>query len=417
MVERVIVIGGGIAGLAAAWAAAQRGAQIRLFDSGIGASCLGGGAVDDRPWEQVARSVEVLQSSPTAGPLPEAVRVFAQDLGLWDLAEEGGPLVRLATQAGRIRVARGRDMALLDLSRLPDGARVVLPRVMRAEWDADSLARALNDDVYARSRGMFFDASDAKVLKHVGEDRIGAEDLASRHDGDARCEWLADRLAELCNRRRPVDGLLLGPWLGAEASVASRLEARLGVAVGEALIAMAGPAGLRFEAARTRLLTDIGVVLEHAMVERIDNTTSEIKVQLAGGEEVVTDAVVLAIGGVAAGGIIYDPPEQWAGQDMPAAGGRAFRLSLELPVELAWGDKTLDVVSSIHGPPLDEVAWPIDADPSLLESVGIGCDGLLAADGVFAAGDVMAAKPRTVLQAAFSGIRAGAAAAGEHGTI
>lgn len=413
MTERVIVIGAGVAGVAAAWAAAQRGAQIRLFDSGLGASCLGGGAVDDRPWEQVARSVEVLGGSATAGPLPDAVREFARELGLWDLAEEGRPLVRLATQAGRIRVARGRDTALLDLSRLPDGARVVLPRVMRAEWDADSLARALNADAYARSRGMFFDASDGKVLKHVGEDRIGAEDLASRHDDDARCAWLADRLAELIARRRPVHGLLLGPWLGAEASIASRLEERLGVAVGEALIVMGGPAGLRFEAARTRLLTDIGVTLENAMVARIDNESPEVTVHLATGEAIVADAVVLAVGGVAAGGVIYDPPEQFAGQDMPMAGGRAFRLSLELPVALASANRPLDVVSSIHGPPLDEIAWPVDADPSLLESVGVASDGLLAADRVFAAGDVMADKPRTLLQAAFSGIRAGTAAAGD----
>ncbi len=82
MFERVTIIGAGAAGLAAAWAAAQRGAQIRLLDGGVGASCLTGGAVDDRPWEQMARSSTVLQMAAVAGTLPHSVRVFSDDLEL-----------------------------------------------------------------------------------------------------------------------------------------------------------------------------------------------------------------------------------------------------------------------------------------------------------------------------------------------
>ncbi len=417
MFERVIVVGGGLAGLAAAWAAAQRGAQIRLFDGGAGASCLASGAVDDRPWEQVARSVDILSASPIAGPVPESVRVFANDLGIWSLPTEGEALARLATQAGRIRLARGCDLALLDLSRLSDGARVALPRVMRPEWDADAIARSLNADAYARSRAIFFDAVEAKLLKHVGEDRIASEDLAIRHDDDDRCDWLADRLAAVAKRSGPFHAMLLGPWLGADASLAQKLTQKLGFAVGEILIAVGGAAGLRFEAARTRLLEEIGIARERRKVTRIDHGSSEVKVFLDTGEELVTDAVVLAVGGVVSGGIVYDPPEQRAGQDLPEAGGVAFRLGLDVEAELSGGGRTLDVVSSVHGPSLDETAWPVDADPSLLESVGVACEGLMVAEGVFAAGDVVADKPRTVLQAVFSGIRAGAAAAGEPGTI
>ncbi len=413
MFERVAVIGAGVAGLAAAWAASERGAHVRLFDGGVGASCLGGGAVDDRPWEEVARSVEVLGALPVAGALPEAVRRFVEALGVWELPFEGEEMARLATQAGRIRVARGRDRALLDLSRVPDRARILLPRVMRPEWDADSLARSLNADAYACSRGISFFVVDAKVLKHVGEDRIAAEDLALGHDAQERRAWLEERLVELLARAQPVDGLLMGPWLGVQTAVSEALAARLGVPVGEVLMGIGGAAGLRFEAARERLLHQLGVALERSPVEAIDPSGSELMLRVAGGDDVSADAVVLAVGGLAAGGVVYDPPEQRAGQDMPAAGGRAFRLSVELEVELAWGQQRLDVVSSIHGPPLDEVAWPVDADPSLLESVGVCCDGLQVADGVFAAGDVVADKPRTLLQAVFSGIRAGAAAAGE----
>ena len=141
MFERVTVIGAGAAGLAAAWAAAQRGAQIRVLDAGVGASCLTGGAVDDRPWEQMARSTDVLRMAAVAGSLPQSVRVFSDDLELWRLPREGEPLVRLATEAGRVRVARGHDTSVLDLSQLPSGARVLLPRALRNEWHADNLGK------------------------------------------------------------------------------------------------------------------------------------------------------------------------------------------------------------------------------------------------------------------------------------
>jgi pyruvate/2-oxoglutarate dehydrogenase complex dihydrolipoamide dehydrogenase (E3) component len=49
--------------------------------------------------------------------------------------------------------------------------------------------------------------------------------------------------------------------------------------------------------------------------------------------------------------------------------------------------------------------------------VGVHCDGVQAGDRIFAAGDVVADKPRTLLQAVFSGVRAGAAAAGEPGAV
>src|SRR6188474_3442074 len=101
MFDRVVIVGAGAAGTAAAWAAAQRGAEIRMFDPAFGASSLGGGAVDDRPWEEVERAAEVLGMSARAGALPESVRAFVDALGLWQLAADGDDLCRLATEAGR----------------------------------------------------------------------------------------------------------------------------------------------------------------------------------------------------------------------------------------------------------------------------------------------------------------------------
>jgi glycerol-3-phosphate dehydrogenase subunit B len=74
-------------------------------------------------------------------------------------------------------------------------------------------------------------------------------------------------------------------------------------------------------------------------------------------------------------------------------------------------NRSIDIVGSMHGPPLDEIAWPIDADPGYLEAVGIACEGVEAGPGLYAAGDAIADRPRTLLQAVYSGALAGAAAA------
>jgi len=416
MFERVAVIGAGAAGVAACWSAAQRGAEIRLFDDGVGASCLAGGAVDDRPWEEVARASEVLQIAPTARPMPELVVAFSAALGLWQLPLVGEPLVRLATEAGRIRLARGRDRSLLDFGSVPAGARIALPRVVRAEWDADSLARSLGADAYARSRRFRFEAVDAKLLKLVGENRVAPAEVASRHDSEERLAWLIERLAEMVAAQGQIDAILLGPWLGATQPLAESVSKALGLPVGEILSGVGSAAGMRFESARLQLLSSVGIELETKRVSAVTRRGSELIVQLE-DEALAVDAVVLALGGLAAGGIVYRPAEQDAGQGIAPHACTPFHLSVRVPVRLAAHGRALDVGGSIHGPALDQLAWPTDADPGYLEAVGIASEASEAGPGVFVAGDVVADRPRTLLQAVHSGLRAGANAAGEPGSI
>src|SRR5690606_31717858 len=138
----------------------------------------------------------------------------------------------------------------------------------------------------------------------------------------------------------------------------------------------------------------------------------EMAITLTTGERVSTDAVVLAIGGMVSGGVIYDPPEQRAGPQYADAGGEAFRLSVALPdVGIQAQGRHLDIVGSMHGPPLEATAWPRDDDPGFLEAVGVRAEGIALSPRIFADGDVVAAKPRTVLQAACHGSHTGAAAA------
>jgi glycerol-3-phosphate dehydrogenase subunit B len=156
------------------------------------------------------------------------------------------------------------------------------------------------------------------------------------------------------------------------------------------------------------MLETLGVRVVRDRVRRV--TSGEpVSVSLTRDAVPLTaDAVVLALGGVAAGGVLYTPPDAAA-----AAGGRVpFALSLDAEVTLsAGGPARMDIVASTHGPELDAWAWPAGDRPGALEAVGVRCDEGRAAPGVFAAGDVVAGRPRTVLEAAASGVVAGARAA------
>jgi glycerol-3-phosphate dehydrogenase subunit B len=416
----VIVIGAGAAGVAAAWSARREGAAVTLVSRGSGASSLSGGAVDDVPWERLARAASELGVDLPVAEVAEDVLSFSRALGLWALPETHTSRSRLATIAGRIRPARGHDRALLDLARL-QGARVLLPRVDRAIWDADAIAAALSDEPFARASGLRFAAADVPILRFDEERRIADGDLAARHDDEARLEWLAARLREgIADARRrgeEAGAVLLGPWLGARAPRAEALSELAGVPVGEALMGAGSPAGLRFDASRDRLLDAEGVRVVRDRATAIARTGGRASVSLERSAAPLTaDAVVLAIGGVAGGGVVYAPPESLAEDDLPARVSVPFTLSLTADVTLAAWSGALEVMSSLHGPELDLCAWPQGERPGALEAAGVLCTGVRAAPPlgplsdalrIAAAGDVIARRPRTLLEAVASGIRAG----------
>jgi glycerol-3-phosphate dehydrogenase subunit B len=411
--EHVVIVGAGVAGLAAAWSARRSGRAVTLVSAGAGASALGSGAVDDVPWEQLVRAARVLREGPKLGADEVApdVRAFVDELDLWDVPARERPYV--ATIAGRIRPARGRDRALLDLGRLDEGALVIVPRADRAGWDADAISATLAGDPFARAKKLAFHAVDLAILRYDDEHRIGDADLAARHDDEARVAWLAGRLREGLAATPGASAILLGPWLGTTApragnALSAALARALGVAVGEALCGVGSPAGLRFEAARDRLLDQLGVKRVRDRVTRVAGS-DKLAITLAREEApLIADRVVLAIGGIAGGGVIYAPPEREAGAELPPAGRVPYALSLEADVTLsAGGASQLGVIASMHGPELDEAAWPTASRLGTLEAIGILCDGVRAGARITAAGDAIAGRPRTVLEAVSSGIAAG----------
>jgi glycerol-3-phosphate dehydrogenase subunit B len=250
------------------------------------------------------------------------------------------------------------------------------------------------------------------VLRYREEARISDGDLAARHDDETRASWLGERIAEGVLRASgegsPIGAVLVGSWLGAAAPRARAVAARAGIAVGEILIGVGGAAGLRFEAARQAFLSAAGVEVISDRATAVTPADSAVTIALERDDApLVADAVVLALGGIAGGGIVYCPPEHRAGNDLPPAGAVPFSLSLAAKIHFSVDDTPIDIVSSLHGPAIDCTAWPSPEHPGVIESVGVRCEGVRAAEGIVAAGDIVAGRPRTLLAAVESGIQAG----------
>lgn len=420
MTRRVAVVGGGIAGVAAAYSAAQHGASVHVFDAAPGATALAGGAVDERPWSQLLSAARLLDVPPRLATVAADLRQFSEALGLWCLAADHSPLLWLATAAGVLRPSAGCDRALMDLGQLSSGARVVVPRAMRSEWDADLLVRGLRSAANELGRNLRFDAIDADLLFRSAERTMRGLEFAALHNVPERCDWLGERLAVALRRCGGADALLVGPWLGTTTACCRRLRKQLAVPVGEVLAPLGGAAGLRFEWAREQLLDRHGVAFHGRRVERLRREAGEWQLFASGQPPAFFDAVVLAVGGLASGGLVYEPAEHAAGADLPARAREPFRLSLTLEssdasepmaITVSALGKRIDVGGSMHGLDLETHAWPRFERPGLLEAVGIEPTAGLCAAGIHLAGEVVADRSRTILSAAAAGLGAGRAAA------
>lgn len=413
MKRQVVIIGAGVAGLAAAYAARGRGADVTLVSASAGSSAFSGGAIDDTPWETWYSAARTLGDPLRTRAIADDVRAFVDAFGIWDLPGADSPAPIVATAAGRLRPARGRDRALLDLGSLRQ-TTVLIPRLSRAAWDADALASTLQSEWLAHRAALRFLPVDAPIFRFTNETRISDIDLASRHDEPSRLVWLAEQLRNLVEQKRnaamPIGAVLLGSWLGMKQERATALSARVGLPVGEVLVGVGSSAGLRFEAAAQTFIDRLALKFRHDHVASLRRTEKCFEVVLTDDDVIAADAVVLTMGGIASGGIVYSPPDLQAGEHMPPeiTPSCVLGLSADFPVPLAWkkGDR-IDAGSSVFGPPLDTTAWPTDDKPSMLETVGVAARNGEVCPGVYAAGDLVASERRTILTAIASGLRAG----------
>jgi glycerol-3-phosphate dehydrogenase subunit B len=401
--KRVLVVGAGIAGTAAALAASAAGASVTLLDGGTGASSLAPGAVDLTPWEARAPS-----TPDDALAAPSALGVLAA-LDLVTLPEKG---VLVATAAGILRPARGADRALLDLAVVGPGV-VVAPRAEHASWDAGALARSWNDTRLARDRGLEFIAIDATLTRLIDERHLAASDLAARHDDPARLEWLATRLKEAIARvsASKVVAVALPPWLGVEEARAAALSKAVGLPCGEAATGPGGPAGLRFENARDRALAKAGVAVVLARASAVERADGKWTTTLEQGDPLTADRVVLAAGGLIGGGLAYSPSASLLAGELPSRARPTFNVTIDAPVSIGVSGHALALPGSLFGETPETLAWPF-TDAPLLERAGVLASSAGHVDeGLYVAGDLAANQARTWLAALVHGARAGEAAA------
>ncbi len=400
--KRVGIVGGGIAGTAAALAAVDEGAKVTLLVGRPGASILGGGCLDEAPWE--ARR--------SASRLDAATLAVLSALGGYRVGE--GPACVAAT-TGILRPARGIDSGLLDLASLEEG-RVLVPDVTHGSWDGESLAEAWSASSLARARHGFV-AVAAPILRKSEESSLSDPELALLHDDPARLDWLAARLLEATRLVPGAVGVVLPPWLGIEHERATSLSKAVGLPCGEALGGVGSAAGLRFERARDRALASAGVSTPKGWARAVRPLPARAPwgiVAFFGGEtlEIECDAVVLATGGILGGGLEYTPAGSYLAKALPDTPRPLLHVTCEAPVTLSANGRPLDDPSSLFGGSPETHVWPLSQDP-LLDRAGIlvGDEGeVRGAPGLFAAGEVAAGPSHTWLAALASGARAGRAA-------
>ncbi|HLK39351.1 MAG TPA: FAD-dependent oxidoreductase [Polyangiaceae bacterium] len=381
----VCVVGGGIAGAAAALAAAREDVRVTLVDAGTGASGLCTGAID---------RASVPEPPGPIGPIEDGARAILDALGAYFVSSAGALFV---STGGVVRPAAGGDASLLDVARLPPGP-VGVVACSRPGWDAAALAVAWGE------RYRVFDAA---ILRTADERAVPDADFAARHDDPERLAWLSERLREAVARQgQDWAALVLPPSLGATWPRAPELSRLAGLSCGEAIGLPGGPAGLRFEAARDQALSAAGVERLRARVMGIQRADGAWRVLAQGATEIDATAVVLATGGLVGGGVEYAPAEGMHATAVPYGSRPFLRLTLDAPAVLGVRGAPLESPSSLFGTTPEALAWPWTEDCPL-ERAGV----VSTASGLFAAGDLVADAPRTWLAALEGGARAGRAAA------
>jgi len=384
-----------MAGTAAAWAASRGGKRVVSVQDRAGASSLYAGLVEAEP---VVTSPFGASAPPPADLGDATLRAFVAALGVLRLGRE-----HIATASGVVRPTLGADHALLDVSPLA-GKRIAVADVGRDDWDAPLIARTLAASPWAEATRTTFTSVAVKALRAGHERRIPPYDFAALHDDELRQRSFAEALKYASEG---VDAWLTGPWLGLAPETVGVLRRLVPLPLGETTSPLGGAAGARFEGARDRLLAS-------APVERLAGRVTAVRAM--GGrwlveftdddgktDDVEARAVVLATGGVAAGGLLFTMD--------PGRRQRGFALPFEAPVVVSLDGDVQGGGGSLYGPSLETVGLGV------LERAGILTDssgrprGLGEENALFVAGDAVAGRPRTMLEAAVSGLAVGTVAA------
>lgn len=287
--RRVVVIGAGAAGLAAATRLRERGANPVLISAGVGASGLSSGAGDLSPW-----------TDPHPETPSDAVVAFVRALGLFD---RGGVV---ATAEGFVRPATLVGARVLNLAEFR-GKKIGIADFPRADFRPQALARQLNVSPWAVSTETRFEVATLPGVVEEQELKFPLAAFGRLFDDDERLFKLKEAVSTLSS---DVEALLVGPFLG---SGRTNIESR-GVFIGETLGPPDGSFGRRFERARVEFCLGLGLQVRTEWVEQLALEDEQVRLTIRdaqGGARgtLWADRVIVATGGIIGHGVGVTEPQ------------------------------------------------------------------------------------------------------------
>jgi len=394
----VVVVGRGIAGLAAALSARQRGRDVLVLSWSSGASSMMSGALDDLPSSQFTLE---------DGPNSKDVEAF---LAAFPLFCFEGP-TRLLTAHGITRSACGRDRSLLNVAGMKN-LKIALPRVPRQYWDADLLARSFNSDPWARTNELSFHAVELSTLSAPALLNYPDSDLATEFDSDA---FFSNFCASMASLSSDFGAVLLGPWLGISKPRRDELTGAMNRPVGECTSLVGGTAGLRFEHHSSAVLAKHGIQTRRFRLRSVQVASSSITLHSDSADDTITaSSAILATGALISGAIAYCSPEWDAAAEIPERAHPPLRTAFDCPGELRFDGQPVRVPGSLYGLNLEDLSWPSAQQLWKLDHAGLRNDQgrVIARDGnvvprLFTCGEAGEGSAHSAIDAIRTGWRAG----------
>ncbi|CAN5640464.1 hypothetical protein BH23GEM9_BH23GEM9_06590 [soil metagenome] len=381
----VIVLGGGVAGVCAALAAASTGARTVLIRRGPGVTALAAGAWIGEPPAAVAAALSAagLPLVDCAAPLPHPVgRLVAADAA--------------PVSHARAAIAAGAERALVcGIGGLPG-------------FRANALAA-----LWRESGGLPDHALEPVTLSLDGTPAGGWSPVSLAAHLEDEPDRLAGPLTHAV-RERGAARVLLPAVLGIEnhAVVHSALESAVGVAIGEALGVAPSLPGWRLDRALQQSLVQAGVQLLTGVVDHTehDDNAVMVTVHMTGARPDTRSwragALVLAAGKFAGGGIAADTSFRDTAMGSPIVLQRLGRRFIDASESLAMTDP-------VRHEPQPLLRTGVAAEPS---GCPLPAPGAKALRNVFVAGSVREGTETATLglgHAAGEGWEAGLRAAGK----
>ncbi len=390
----IAILGGGMAGFAAAVTARRAGKDVALICQSPGATALSSGCVDFAPASSegatIAASVETLAAARPAHPFAviaseraravhAAVELLGREFPFLAGGADGRPLL-LATPMGAVRDAAmaQKTIALGDLQLLR-GARIGVVALAGVQALEARLVASLLDESLASRGGsatlltvpLFVQRSDAQLL---------SSDFAADVERPGRAaEW--GRAIGLAARQCGATHALISTvGLVDPVSTLEVLTQGAGVRCFEQMSGPPSVPGLRLQRAIDARLSEIGVrVISGVATAAISGDTVQA-IQLGSGERVNARAFVLASGKFLSGGITREATFQETVFGLPVhvPGARGTWIG-----DLLDRDPAGEHAALAAGVATDSMLRPLDAD------------GAVRFPNLFAAGAILAGSGAT----------------------